>query len=94
MIKADLIAQKEKYTAKVMHGYYERKIDNDTQIDKHLSSYWWKDKYITSQPENCLSAMEDKELPTKCLKNKRARDWKNPWLHEINVDCVLPALKM
>ena len=74
LIKADLIAQKEKYTAKVMHGYYERKIDNNTQIDKHLSSYWRKDKYITSQPENCLSAMEDKELPTKCLKNKRARD--------------------
>ena len=74
MIKVDLIVQKERYTAKVMHGYYERKIDNDTQIDKHLSSYWRKDKYITSQPENCLSAIEDEELPTKCLKNKRARD--------------------
>ena len=36
-MKADLTAQKEKYTAKVMHGYYERKINEDTQIDKHLS---------------------------------------------------------
>ena len=35
-MKADLTAQKEKYTAKVMHGYYERKINNDTKIDKHL----------------------------------------------------------
>ena len=38
-MKADLTAQKEKYTAKVMHGYYERKINNDTQIDKHLNNY-------------------------------------------------------
>ena len=35
-MKADLTAHKEKYTAKVMHVYYERKINNDTQIDKHL----------------------------------------------------------
>ena len=35
-IKANLTAWKEKYTAKVMHGYYERKINNDTKIDKHL----------------------------------------------------------
>ena len=41
-MKANLTAQKEKYTAKVMHGYYERKINNDTQIDKHLSNYWKK----------------------------------------------------
>ena len=54
-MKADLIAQKEKYTAKVMHGYYERKIDNNTQIDKHLSNCWKKDKFITPQLENYLS---------------------------------------
>ena len=41
-MKENLTAQKEKYTAKVMHGYYERKINNDTQIDKHLSNYWKK----------------------------------------------------
>ena len=32
-MNADLTAQKEKYTAKVMHEYYERKINNYTQID-------------------------------------------------------------
>ena len=37
-MKADLTAQKERYTAKVMHGYYERKNANDTKIDKHLSN--------------------------------------------------------
>ena len=30
-MKADLTAQKEKHTAKVMHGYYERKSNNNTK---------------------------------------------------------------
>ena len=29
-MKADLTAVKEKYTAKVMHGYYEKKLNNET----------------------------------------------------------------
>ena len=41
-MKADLTAQKERYTSKVMHGYYEKKIVNDTQIDEHLSNSWKK----------------------------------------------------
>ena len=73
-MKADLTAQKEKYTAKVMHGYYERKINNNTKIDKQLSNYWEK-KIVTSQlEENYLSAIQDQELPTKYLRNKRDRD--------------------
>ena len=73
-MKADLTAHKEKYTAKVMHVYYERKINSDTQIDKHLNTYWKKDKFITSQQENYLSTVQDQELPTKYLRCKRARD--------------------
>ena len=63
-----------KNTAKVMHGYYDRKIDNDTQIDKHLSSYWEKDKFIMTLQENYFATIQDQELPTKYLKNKRAQD--------------------
>ena len=73
-MKADLTAHKEKYTAKVMHEYDERKINNDTQIDKHFSTYWKKDKFITSQQEHYLSTVQDQELPTKYLRYKRARD--------------------
>ena len=47
-MKADLTAQKERYTSKEMHGYYERKTDKDTRIDKHLSNTWKKDKFVTS----------------------------------------------
>ena len=84
-MKADLTALKEKYTAKVMRGYYERKFNNDTQIDKHLSNYWKKDKFITSQQEELLSTVCD--LPTKYLRYKRARDsGKNP---DCNNQCRL-----
>ena len=64
-MKADLTAQKEKYTVKVMHEYYERKINIDTQIDKHLSNYWKRDKFVTSQQQDYLSTIRDQELRAK-----------------------------
>ena len=77
--KADLSAQKERYKSKVMHSYYERKIMDDPQIDKQLSNAWRKDKYLTSEVENYISVLQDQELPTKVLKNKRDKDsGKNP----------------
>ena len=57
-----------------MHSYYERKIMDDPQIDKQLSNAWRKDKYLTSEVENYISVVQDQELPTKFLKNKRDRD--------------------
>ena len=57
-----------------MHGYCQMMIVKDTQIDKHLSNSWKKDKFVTSQLENYHSAIQDQELSTKYLKNKRARD--------------------
>ena len=78
-VREDLSAQKERYTSKVMHSYYERKIMDDPQIDKQLSNAWRKDKYLTSDVENYISLVQDQELPTKLLKNKRDRESeKNP----------------
>ena len=71
-----------------MYGCYLRKIVNDTQIDKHLSNFWKKDKFVTSQLKNYRSTIQDQELPTKYLKNQRARD-----SGKINADCVSPMLK-
>ena len=86
-MKADLTGQRERYTSKVMQWYYERKIANDIQIDQHLRYQWKKDKSVTSQLENYLSTIQDQELPTKHLKNRRARDsGKTP-------DYVPPMLK-
>ena len=50
IMKPDLTAQKEKHTSKVMHGYYERKSNNNT-----------KDKFVTSQQEDYLSIIQDQE---------------------------------
>ena len=57
-----------------MHGYYEKKINNDTQIDTYLSYYRGKDKFVTSQEENYFSTIQDQELSTKYFRYKRARD--------------------
>ena len=78
-MKADLSAQKERQTSKVMHSYYERKVMDDPRIDKQLINAWREDKYLTSEVENYISVVQDQELPTKYLKNKRDRDsGKNP----------------
>ena len=58
-MKADITAQEERYTSKVMHGYYKKKIANDTQIDKHLSISWKKDKFVTSQLDNYHFTTQD-----------------------------------
>ena len=92
-MKADLTAQKEKYTAKATHGYYERKINSNTQIDKHLSNYWKKDKFVMPQHKDYLSTIQDQEISTKYLRYKRAAR-ENPLIAVINVDCALPMLKI
>ena len=92
-MKADLTAQRQRYTSKVIHGYYEKKIANDAQINKHLSNLWKKDKFITSQLENYHSTIEDKELLTKYLKNKIARYREKHLTVTTNADYVPPMLK-
>ena len=73
------ISTKKRHASKVMRSYYERKIMDDPKIDKQLSDAWIKDKYLTSEVENYISVVQDQELPTKFLKNKRDRDsGKNP----------------
>ena len=76
-----------------MHGYYDRKIANDTQIDKHLSNLWKKKKFVTSQLENYHATIQDQELPTKYLKDKRAQDSGKHLIVTTNADCIPPMLK-
>ena len=70
------------------------KINNDAQIDKHLSNYSKKDKFVTSQQKDYLSTIHDQELPTKYLRYKRVVTVKKTLIVIINVDCVLPTLKI
>ena len=57
-----------------MHGYYEKKLEQDPGIDRSLSFLWKKDRYVTSECENYLSAIQDQELPTKYFRYKWVRD--------------------
>ena len=40
--KADIGSQRKRYNAKVMHGYYEKKLEQDPGIDRSLSFLWKK----------------------------------------------------
>ena len=46
-----------------MHGYYEKKLEQDPGIDRSPSFFWEKDRYVTSECEKCLSSIQDQELP-------------------------------
>ena len=72
-VKTDSLAQKERYKSKLMHRYNERKIMDDPQIDKQLSNAWRKDRYLALEG-NCISVLQDQELPTKFQKNKRDKN--------------------
>ena len=57
-----------------MHGYYEKKLEQDPGIDRSPSFFWEKDRYVTSECEKCLSPIQDQELPTKYLRYKWVLD--------------------
>ena len=73
-INTDIESQRKRYNGKVMHGYYEKKLEQDPGIDRSLSFIWKKYRYVTSECENYLSTIQDQELPTKYLRYKRMLD--------------------
>ena len=62
------------YSTKVMHGYVNRKLENDNDIDLATSKSWTYDKYITSEFEAYACAIQEQEVGTKYLMNKRDKD--------------------
>ena len=46
-IRADIESQRNRYNGKVMHGYYEKKLEQDPGIDRSLSFIWKRDRYVT-----------------------------------------------
>ena len=73
-IKADTESQEKIYNAKVIHGYYEKQLEQDPGIDRSLSFLWKKNRYITSECENFLSAIQYQELSTKYLRYRQVLD--------------------
>ena len=62
------------YKRKVMHGYFRKTIELDQNIDKKESQQWLQDKYLTSHFTAYACAVEEQEIATKYLNNKRHRD--------------------
>ena len=72
--KADTKFHYEKYTSKIMHGYFNRIIEKDRKIDHTKSKSWTKNRKLTSHFEGYIAAIQDQEIPSKYLLNKRATD--------------------
>ena len=53
-MKADQESQRKRYNAKVMHGYYKKKLEKDPGIDRSLSFQQKKHRFVTSEWENYL----------------------------------------
>ena len=57
-----------------MHGYFFKKLQNDETIDKNVSNSRSTYNTITSHFEGYINAIQDQEIPTKYLVNKRQKD--------------------
>ena len=62
------------YRQKVMHGYVQKMIERDEGIDKQTSQQWLQNKYLTSNFAAYACAIQEQEISTKYLINKRQRD--------------------
>ena len=54
-----------------MHGYFFKKLQNDEAMDKNVSNSRPIYTTITSHFEGYINAIQDQEIPTKYLINKR-----------------------
>ena len=66
-IKADIESQRKRYSSKVMHGYYEKKLEQDPGIDRSLSFLWKKDCYVTSECKELFSSNSRPRASNKIL---------------------------
>ena len=57
-----------------MHGYVQRKTEEIEEIDQTRSVKWSKDRFITSELEGYLHAIQEQGISTKYLMNKRDKD--------------------
>ena len=73
-IIAETNFHQKKFTSKVMHGYFNRTIGKDQKIDQKTSKSWNKNRKLTSHFEGYIAAIQEQEIPTKYLINKKARD--------------------
>ena len=67
-------ARKEAYAGKVMHGYLAREMAKKSEVNLAQSVSWQKSKQMTSHFEGYAHAIQEQEISTKFLINKRMLD--------------------
>ena len=65
------------YEEKEVHSYYYKKLKNDGEIDIKASLSWTLDKNISSEFEGYVFSVQEQEISTKYLINKRYSDGNN-----------------
>ena len=68
-----LKTKQESYQNKQLHGYIQRKISDNPNIDQSASKEWMTNKYITSHFEAYACAIQEQEIGTKDLIYRRER---------------------
>ena len=66
----------------------KKKLGQGSGIDRSLSFLWKNDRYVTSECENYLSAIQEQELPTKYLRYDGSETKVIFQIPTINLDCV------
>ena len=59
------------YEGNKVHSYYYKKLKNDNEIDIKASLSWTRDKNITSEFKGYMVSVQEQEISTKYLINKR-----------------------
>ena len=60
-----------------MYRYYEKQLEQDPGTDRFPCFLWKKDRYVTSECGNYLSAIKEQEFPTKYIRYKQVLDKAN-----------------
>ena len=76
LVRSIYIVQRNKkhlqaYKGNKVHSYYYKKLKNDNEIDIKASLSWTRDKNITSEVKGYMVSVQEQEISTKYLINKR-----------------------
>ena len=76
LVRSIYIVQRNKkhlqaYKGNKVHSYYYKKLKNNNEIDIKASLSWTRDKNITSEFKGYMVSVQEQEISTKYLINKR-----------------------
>ena len=66
------------WIAKAQHGYLFRKQESQPDVDKEATNAWLKDRFMPSHIEGYICAIQEQEIRTRLLINKRENSESNP----------------